>query len=396
MRDVAIIGVGMTKFGRSEDKDIVELFAEASLQAMEDAGVDAKDIEALFGGFYFPGGDGIMNIGPSLASELRLGNIPSSRFEGACASATVAFRDAYMWVASGKYDIVLVGGAERSLIKGTPFSTRTFGMSCDKYESDAGLTFPGVFAMAAIRYAKEYDMSLDELREKMAHVSIKNHKHGALNPRAQFYKKYGNLKVEDVLNSRMVCYPLTLLDCCPFSDGGAAAILCSADIARRYTDEPIYILGTGQASGGPLGRQEEFIRPASRVASARMAFKEAGLSPKDIDYLEAHDCFTIAEIILMEAIGFFEWGKAADAIAEGQTEIGGEIPTNMSGGLMGKGHPLGATGIAQVFGVVEQMRGEAPKGNQVDPPPEIGMTDNLGGDFGTLAHIILGRAKRRK
>ncbi|OFV67864.1 MAG: acetyl-CoA C-acyltransferase [Candidatus Syntrophoarchaeum caldarius] len=393
---MAIIGMGHTKFGKHKDKNVVELFGEAAIEAMDEAGVDKKDIEALFAGFYFPAGDGIMNIAPSLATEIGLENVPSSRFEGACASATVAFRDAYIWVASGMYDMVIVGGAERALIKGTEFSTRTFNMSTDRYESDAGLTFPGVFAMSTILYSRMYDLPLDELRENMAYISMQNHKHGALNPHAQFYGKMGNLTLDKVLESAVVCYPLTLLDCCPFTDGGAAAVICSADIARKYTDEPIYILGTGQASGGALGRQEDFTKPVPRVKSARMAFKQAGLSPNDIQYAEVHDCFTIAQIILMEAIGFYEWGEGYKACKEGDFEIGGKIPTNMSGGLLGKGHPLGATGISQIYGVVEQMKGKAPKGNQIDPLPEIGMTDNLGGDFGTLAHIILGRSRRSK
>ncbi|RLG38711.1 MAG: 3-ketoacyl-CoA thiolase [Candidatus Alkanophagales archaeon] len=396
MRDVAVIGVGHTKFGKSE-KGNIELFAEAAIQAMEEAGVGKGDIEALFVGNCLGGmAEGVANIAPFLAWELNLGTIPATRFEGACASATVAFRDAYMWVASGAYDMVLAGGTERTLVMGTPFATRTFAMGSDRFESQTGLTFPGVFAMAAVLYSKVHGIPLDKLREKMAHVSIKNHKHGAINPKAQFYKKYGNLKVEDVLNSPMIAYPLTLLDCCPFSDGGTAAILCSADIARKFTDEPIYVLGTGQASGGPLGRQEDYTKFPARVASARMAFKQAGLSPKDIQVLEAHDCFTIAEIILLECCGFFDWGTAADATEEGQTDIGGVIPTNPSGGLLGKGHPVGATGVSQIYAIVEQLLGKAVKGNQVDPVPEIGMTDNLGGDGATLAHVILGRSRRKK
>jgi acetyl-CoA C-acetyltransferase len=397
MRDVAIIGIGHTKFGKTE-KTQIELFAEAAMQAMEDASVDRKQIEALFMGSVLPmfeEGQGMTSA--YSVSELGLGSIPSTRFEGACASSTIALRDAYMWVGSGQYDVVLAGGTERALIMGTPFATRTFAMGGHAAtEGPAGLTFPGVFAMAAVLYSRFYDIPLEKLREKMACVSIKNHKHGALNPLAQWYQKYGNLKVESVLNSRMIADPLTLLDCCPFSDGAAAIVVCASDIARRYTDEPVYILGTGQGSGGALARLEDFTKPASRISSARMAFKSAGLSPKDVDVLELHDCFTSAEIIALECMGFFDWGEAADATEEGQTDLGGKIPTNMSGGLIGKGHPIGATGASQACMIVEQMRGAAPKGNQVDPVPEIGMTDTLGGDFGTLGHIILGRSRRSK
>lgn len=395
MRDVAIIGIGHTKFGRAA-KTSIELFSEAALQAIDDAGVELTDIEALFQGAALPGFEEgqVMPAGFS-AADLNLGPIPATGFEGACASASVAIRDAALWVGAGEYDMVLAGGTEKAVIMGVPFATRTFAMACHApTEGPAGLTFPGVFAMAARLYARNYNLPLDALREKMASVSVKNHRHGALNPLAQFYNKLGDLKVEDVVKSKMVADPLTLLDCCPFSDGASALVLCAAEDARKYTDEPVYILGTGQGSGGPLSKMEDLTKPASRISSARTAFKRAGLSPKDIDIVEVHDCFTIAEIIALECMGFFEWGEAADATAEGQTELDGKIPVNMSGGLIGKGHPIGATGASQVYWVVKQMRGEAPKGNQINPVPEYGMTDTLGGDFGTLCHIILCRSKK--
>jgi acetyl-CoA C-acetyltransferase len=397
MRDVAIIGIGHTKFGRAE-KTSLELFAEAALQAVDDAGVELKDIEALFQGAALSGfEEGQVMPAAFSTAELNLGPIPSTRFEGACASATVAIRDAAMWVGAGEYDMVLAGGVEKALMMGTLFATRTFAMACHApTEGPAGLTFPGVFAMAARSYARTYGIPLETLREKMAYVSMKNHKHGALNPLAQFYQKMGNLKVEDVVNSRMVADPLTLMDCCPFSDGASALVLCPAEDARKYTDDPVYILGTGQGSGCPLSKMDDITKPASRINSAKMAFKRAGLSPKDIDMVEIHDCFTIAELIALESMGFFDWGEAAAATAEGQTDLGGKLPVNMSGGLIGKGHPIGATGASQVYWVVKQMRGESPKGNQIDPVPEYGMTDTLGGDFGTLCHLIIGRTKRGK
>jgi acetyl-CoA C-acetyltransferase/acetyl-CoA acyltransferase len=397
MRDVAIIGIGHTKFGRAS-KTSLELFSEAALQAVDDAGVELKDVEALFQGAALPGfEEGQVMPAAFSTAELNLNPIPATRFEGACASATVAIRDAALWVGAGEYDMVLAGGVEKALLMGTSFATRTFAMACHApTEGPAGLTFPGVFAMAARSYARTYDIPLETLREKMAWVSIKNHKHGALNPLAQFYKKLGDLKVEDVVNSRMVADPLTLMDCCPFSDGASALVLCPAEDARKYTDEPVYVLGTGQGSGSPLSKMEDLTKPVSRISSAKMAFKHAGLSPKDIDMVEIHDCFTIAELIALECMGFFEWGEAAEATAEGQTELDGKLPVNMSGGLIGKGHPIGATGASQVYWIVKQMRGESPKGNQIDPAPEYGMTDTLGGDFGTLCHIILGRTKRGK
>jgi len=397
MRDVAIIGIGHTKFGRAS-KTLIELFSEAALQAIDNAGVDLKRIEALFQGSALPGfEEGQVMPAVFSAADLNLGPIPATRCEGACASASVAIRDAATWVGAGEYDIVLAGGVEKASTMGVNFATRTFAMACHApTEGPVGLTFPGVFAMAARVYSRNYDIPLDALREEMACVSVKNHRHGALNPLAQFYKKYGDLTVEDVINSRLVADPLTLLDCCPFSDGAAALVLCSAEEARKYTDEPIYIVGTGQSSGTPLSKMEDLTKPVSRINSARVAFKHANLSPNDIDIVEVHDCFTIAELIALECMEFFKWGEAADATIEGQTELGGRIPVNMSGGLIGKGHPIGATGASQVYWIVKQMRGEAPKGIQLDPVPEYGMTDTLGGDFGTLCHLILGRSKRRK
>jgi len=396
MRDTAIIGIGHTKFGNAGDRTALELFSEAALNAVDDAGIGLNDIEALFQGAALIGfEEGQVMSAVFSAADLSLGEIPSTRFEGACASASVAIRDAVMWVSSGAYEIVLAGGVEKALTMGTLFATRTFAMACHaQSESAAGITFPGVFAMAARLYAHRYGISLDKLREKMACVSVKNHAHGARNPVAHFYKKYENLRVEDVLNAKMVCDPLTLLDCCPFSDGAAAVVICDASIARKYTDTPVYILGTGQGTGRPLSKIEDMTKPTARVASARMAFKQAGLEPKDIKVAEIHDCFSIAEIIAIEALGFYDWGTAADATEEGQTDIGGKIPVNVSGGLMGKGHPIGATGASQICSIVEQMRGEAPRGNQVDPVPEYGITDTLGGDFGTLCNIILGRTRR--
>lgn len=391
MRDVAVIGTGMTKFGKS-DKSQVELFAEASAEALEDANLAPNDIEALSVGNVFGGfSEGQINMAPFLAKEIGLGHVPAIRLEGACSSATVAFREGCIWVGSGLNDIVLVGGTERALIMGTPYATRTFAMGADKFEGDSGLTFPGVFATVAQLYSRKYDIPMDKLREQMAQVSIKNHKHGAKNPLAQFYGKYGDMSVDDVLGSNMISYPLTLMDCCPFSDGAAAAVICSSDIARKFTDEPVEVEGFGLASSGALGREKDYTKQPARVESAERAYDMAGLEPSDIDVLEAHDCFSIAEIVLMEACGFYDWGEASKAVEEGQTDIGGEIPTNVSGGLMGKGHPVGATGVAQVCSVVEQLMGEAPKGNQVDPVPEVGMTDNLGGDFSTLGHLILSR-----
>ncbi|RJX15905.1 3-ketoacyl-CoA thiolase [Candidatus Bathyarchaeota archaeon] len=396
LRDVAVLGVGHTKFGRHPDKSLMDLFGMAAIQAIKESNIDRKSIQAIFFGQHVGEiTDGVSNISPFAAAEIGLPGIPSTRYEGACASSSVAFREAYFLVATGIYDVVLVGGAERLHSAGTPIGTKGLATSVDHiYEGNAGLTFPGVFGMAAILYSKKYEIPLDELRIKMAHVSIKNHKYGAINPLAQWYGKYGDLKPEDVINSRMIAYPLTLLDCCPMTDGATACVLASADIAERVIDKPIYVLGTGQGSAGGIYRQRDITVPKARVKSSKEAFEQAGIGPEDVDVVEIHDCFTIAEIIASEAMGFFEFGEGAEAVEKGKTSIGGKIPINPSGGLIGKGHPVGATGISQIYSIVNQLRNKVePRELQVHGA-EVGMTDTLGGDFGTICNIILS-VKRR-
>lgn len=396
LRDVAILGVGHTKFGRSPEKSLMDLFGEAALEAIRTSNIEKGMIEAVFVGQHVGElTDGISNFAPFAAAEIGLAGVPAVRVEGACASSSVAFREAYLLIAAGVYDVVLVGGVERLLSAGTAIGTRALATSADGvYEFNAGLTFPGIFAMAAILYSKKYGIPLDELREKMAHVSIKNHGYAALNPKAQFYGKYGDLKVEDVLSSRMIAYPLTLLDCCPMTDGAAAVVLAEASIAEKHVEKPIYVLGTGQSSAGGIYRQKDITVPMSRVRSCKMAFEQAGLTPEDVDVVELHDCFTIAEIIASEAMGFFEFGEGADAVAEGKTKIGGKVAINPSGGLIGKGHPVGATGVSQIYAIVKQLRNEMePRELQVHNA-KIGMTDTLGGDFGTICNIILSTERR--
>ena len=388
-RDVAILGVGQTKFGAHPDKTLPELFAEAFFEAFNSSNIELKDIEAIyFGNFVGEITDGAANLGGFIADEIGLKGIPAYRFEGACASSSIAFREAYLAVAHGIYDCVLVGGAEKLYSAGTLIGTRALATALDSaYEINCGLTFPGVFALITRLYAKVYDIPLERLREKIAYVSIKNHKYGAKNPKAQFYNKLGNLKVEDVLNSKMICSPLTLLDCCPMTDGASAVIIASADFAENVIDEPVYVRGTGQASAGSLFRQKlDVVKAVTRRKSAEMAYKEAKMTAKDIDVAFVHDCFTIAEVIASEALGFFEYGKGADAVEEGLTWIDGEIPINPDGGLIGKGHPVGATGTAQIYSAVKILRNELPF---VKIDAENVITDTLGGDFGTIVNIIL-------
>jgi len=387
-REVAILGVGQTKFGAHPDKTLPELFAEAFFEAFDSSNIELRDIEAIyFGNFVGEITDGTANLAGFIADEIGLRGIPAYRFEGACASSSVAFREAYLAVAYGIYDCVLVGGAEKLYSAGTLIGTRALATALDPYEVGCGLTFPGVFALITRLYSKVYDIPLEKLREKIAYVSIKNHKYGAKNPKAQFYNKLDNLTVEDVLNSKMICSPLTLLDCCPLTDGASAVIIASADLAENVIDEPVYVRGTGQASAGGLLRQKlDVVKAVTRRKAAEMAYKEAKMTAKDIDVAFVHDCFTIAEVIASEALGFFEYGKGADAVEEGLTWIDGEIPINPDGGLIGKGHPVGATGTAQIYSAVKILRNEL---SFVKIDAENVITDTLGGGFGTIVNIIL-------
>ena len=394
-RGVAILGVGMTKFGGHPNKSLVDLFVEAFYEAFNESNIELKDIEAVYyGNFVGEITDGSSNLSGFIANEIGLHGVPAIRYEGACASSSIAFKEAVMAIAAGYYDCVVVGGSERLYSAGTSIATKALATAVDEiYERIVGLTFPGVFALAARLYSKKYDIPLEKLREMMAYVSIKNHKYGSKNQKAQFYGKFNDLKVEDVLDSRMIASPLTLFDCCPITDGGSVAIIASAEFAEEAISTPIYVLGFGQASAGSLFRQkEDIIRAIARRRSSEIAFKMSGLSPKDIDFVEVHDCFTIAEIIAIEAMGFFEYGKGCYATVDGITWVDGDLPVNPDGGLIGKGHPVGATGVSQIYSAVKQLREEF-KYNQIKNA-EIAMTDTLGGDLNTVVNTILSIHKK--
>jgi acetyl-CoA acetyltransferase len=389
MRKVAVVGVGMTKFSGKQDKTALELFAEAAIDAINESNLKPKDMQALFmGNALSDFAEGQAQLQAFATDYIGAPNIPANRFENACASSTAAFRDAFIWVASGFYDIVLVGGAETAAKMGTPLATRTFAMASDsRYEYPCGITFPSVFALLAHLYAKKYSIPLEKLKQQMAQVSINSHYYGARNPKAHFQKE---ITMDDALNSFMVCQPLQLYDCCPFSDGGSAVVLASEEKAKKLTSKPVYVAGVGQASAGNLPSQKEYLpRIRSREVAAKQSYDMAGLTPKDIDIVELHDCFSIATLIALESLGLFEFGKSGEAVEKGETKIGGKMPVNLSGGLKAKGHPIGATGTAQVYEIVRQLRGEC--GERQVEGAKIGMTDTLGGDGGTLCNTILKR-----
>ena len=383
MRRVAVIGVGITKFGK-HDRTSAELFAQAAADAIVDAEIAPSEIQALYYGNVTGGEtERQLHMGPLAATTLGLPSIPTTRFETACATSHAAFRHAVMEIASGVSDIALVGGAERVLNVPTDAATEYFAYCSDAtYEQSLGLTFPGVFALIARAHMDRYGTT----EEQMAHVAVKNHRHGTLNPKAQFQKE---ISLETVLRSPYVADPLKLYDCCPFTDGGAALVLVSEEVARK-SRRPIWVLASAAASDSMLiGDKRDLSRVPATERAAATAYRQAGIGPQDVDVVELHDCFTIAEIVATEGLGLFEPGVGGLAAEKGWTSLGGKIPVNPSGGLKAKGHPIGATGAAQICEVVTQLRGEA--GPRQVEGARRGLTHTLGGNTATVLVSLFGR-----
>lgn len=382
MRGVSIIGCGMTRFGEHWESGFRDLVVEAGVKALADAGIGGEKIDAGYVGTMASGRlIGQEHIGALLADYMGLNPIPITRVEGACASGSLALRQGTMAVASGMHDIVVVGGVEKMTDLDVGEVSDILGGAGDQeWELFLGATFPGIYALMARRHMADYKTT----EEMLAAVSVKNHKHGSKNKYAQFQNE---ITIEDVLKSKVVASPLKVLDCSPITDGAAAVILASSDIAKSYTKKPIEIISSGQASDTIAlhSRQSLTSLNATRVA-AEKAYARAGLKPKDIDVAEVHDCFSIAEIMAIEDLGFFEKGKGGKATLDGKTSLGGEIPINTSGGLKACGHPVGATGVKQAIEICWQLRGEA-NGRQVKNA-EIGLSHNVGGSGATaVVHI---------
>ena len=383
MRDVAVIGIGMTKFGELWNKNLRELFVEAALKAIKDAGVD--HIDSMYVGCMTSGLFAQQeHLAALMADYLGQKHVPAYRVESACASGGLAFRLGFIEVASGMSDIVLVGGVEK-MHTGAD-STACLAAAADaEYESFLGITFPGLYAMIANAYREKYNIPFDKFRKQLALVAVKNHENGSKNPNAQFPMK---ITIDTVLNSTLVADPLRLFDCSPVTDGAAAVILCPVELAKKYTDTIIKVAGSGAATSTIALAQRDDITYLDVVAkAAERAYKMAGVTPKDIDFAEVHDCFTIAEICVTEALGFFEPGKGAEAVEAGKTALDGEIPINTSGGLKSKGHPVGATGVAQICELVEQLRGTA--GERQVKNAKRGLAQNMGGSgASSTVHIL--------
>jgi len=381
MRDVAVIGVGITKWGEIWKQSLRDVYVETALLALQDAGVDKVD--SMYVGSMAPGlFVGQEHIGALLADYLGQKNIPAARVESACASGGLAVRLGYMEVASGMSDVVLVSGVEKMTDVGGDEATFALGTAADQeYEGYHGLTFPGLYALIARAHMEKYGTT----REQLAMVAVKNHRNGSMNPNAQFPFE---ITVEQVIDSVRVSDPLNILDCSPITDGAAAAILVPADRARKMNKPVIKLIGSGHASDSfALAQRKDITWLEATYLAGQRAFQMAGKKPEDLDLLEVHDCFTIAEICVTEALGVVEKGKGGAAVEAGETALEGRIPVNTSGGLKSKGHPVGATGVAQVVEVVEQLRGEA-GGRQVKDP-RVAMTQNMGGSgASTVCHIF--------
>jgi acetyl-CoA C-acetyltransferase len=385
MRDVAVIGVGMNRWGELWEKSHRDVWTEAALLALEDAGVDRIDalyVGCMSGGLFV----GQEHLGALLADQLGLGPIPGTRIESACASGGLAFRHAYLAVACGEHDLVLATGVEKMTDVDGGAATYALSTAADQeYEGYHGITFPGLYAMMARVHMHRYGTT----REQLAQVAVKNHEHGSMNPLAQFP---GKVTREEVMTSVLVADPLRVLDCSPITDGAAAAILCPLEMARKMkAHPPVRVAASAAATDAiALHDREDLAWLASTQKAAEIAYRKAGIGPADLSFCEVHDCFTIAEIMVTEALGLVDRGQGGAAAASGMTALGGKVPVNPSGGLKSKGHPVGATGVAQIREAVLQLRGDA--GPRQVKNAARALTQNMGGTGASSVIHILERA----
>ena len=381
MEKVCVLGAGSTKYGNLDDS-LSDITIQASAQAIESAGILPKEIKAGYISNVFGVADKQVHLGPVVMSNLGIPERPSLTIESACGSGSVSFREAFANVAAGFYDAVLVTGVEKVTHTGTEWTTTYFSYCSDFfYEGGSGASFPGLFASMARAYLSEFKAT----EEDFAAVAVKNHDNGLLNPKAHLRRK---ITIDDVMNSPVVASPLKLYDCCPFSDGASSVILCNEKFAKEHNKDYIQVIGSGRggSSAALQGREHLTTIPSTKIA-AEAAYKMAGIRPKDVDFAEVHDCFTVAEIIDSEDLGFFEEGQGVQGVRDGQTKRDGEIPINPSGGLKSKGHPIGATGVGQVVEVFEQLTGKADERTVKDA--KIGLTHNFGATGASCAvHIF--------
>lgn len=364
MRDVAVIGIGSTVFGKFPERTVEELGQEAALAAIKDANISPRDIQFAHCATLY--GDTV--IGQRVLSRVGISGIEVVNVENACAGGATSFRDVWWKVASGLYDIGIALGVESMTT--SPIAGKLIPPAKDDIQGQLGFTMPGVAALMMRRHMHQYGST----PEQFAMVSVKNHKHGCLNPYSQFQK---NLTIGEILNSRMISDPLTLLQCCANTDGAAAAVLCAADIAYRYTRKPITVAASVLKMGGYSYLWKDITYSDTTASIAREAYEIAGYGPEDMNLIELHDPFTPSEITHYEELGLCPRGEGGRLVEEGATELNGSIPVSVSGGLLSKGHPLSATGVAQIVEIVWQLRGEA--GQRQVRDAKIGLAHVMGG-----------------
>jgi acetyl-CoA C-acetyltransferase len=383
MTTVRIAGAGLTRFGSSPDRTGRDLFAEAALSAREQAGVPRDDVDEItYGNFMGELAERQGHQGPIMAEAAGL-DCPATRYEEACASAGVAVRAAVTAVRSGRADVVLAGGMERMTNQETEDTTEFLAIAADElYEVRAGMTFPGAYALMQRAYLEEFGGE----REDFAHVAVKNHDHALPNEYAQYRSA---ISVEDHLDAPMISDPVGLYDSCPITDGAAAVVLCSDAYAEEHgLDAPVAITGTGQG-GDKMALQDRarFNRTPAADRAAEEAYADAGITSDDVAVAEVHDCFTIAEVLALESLGFYEPGEAVSAARDGETTKDGSLPVNLSGGLKAKGHPVGATGASQVAELFRLLSGDHPNSDYVDGT--VGVTHNAGGTVASaVVHVL--------
>ena len=380
---VSIVSAGLSKFGKLEGLYGREIFAEAAKEAFDRCpNLDPKkDIKALFVGHMGESYEHQGHTGATMADWAGLLHVPATRTETACASSGAALRAGMFAVLSGFYDVVMVGGVEKMTNRTTAEVTEYLAMASDfPFEQWHGITFPGLYALMATAHMHTYGTT----EEQLAMVAVKNHHNGFLNPKAHMQRE---VTLEKALSSRVIAWPLKLYDCSLITDGASCLIITRPELAEKYTDTPIHIIGSGQASDAiGIYERETFTSLAAARIAAKNAYEMAGVKPQDIDMAEVHDCFTIAEIIAYEDLGFCKPGEGGRLIESGATRLEGRLPVNTSGGLKSKGHPVGATGTAQAYEIYLQLTGQAEK-RQVKEP-KIGLSHNVGGSGATaVVHI---------
>lgn len=381
---VAVVGAGMGRFGNRRE-GLKELFREAwgACRGSVDGGVAAADVQEAFVGSMSFGGMQIGNPAAWLVEHAGMRGIPARRVENACASSGFAFRDAVLAIRSGEADLVLAGGIEKMNDLSPLHQRYWLGASGDTaWERLAGLTFSGVYALMAARHMRDFGTKA----EALAAVAVKNHAHGADNPKAQFQKR---ITMEQALSAPVVADPLRLYDCCATTDGAACLLLASGERARRMTDTPVWVLSSAAATDHiAIHDRESITRLDATARAGREALKKANTKLAELDLAEVHDCFTIAEILAMEDLGFCKKGEGGSFVLHGRGDYGGDIVVNPSGGLKAKGHPLGATGAGQIVELFQQLRGSA--GKRQVPDASVGLAHNVGGSGATCAVHVLG------